>query len=195
MAVDLSSLLERIDRAETLMVQGDARAANELFAGAWNDVSKDAARLEAFGRTSAFWLLMSGREALFVLGRHQAVMTVCKMAADLFSNDGLVMGNPHFHLRAGQSRHLLSEGTDPEAGGTDLARALAAGGSEMFRGEEPRFFHLAASLVMPPAGLRNWEGPGLGTHVQLLNGVSPGGYLAAQFAEKFGRPPPYGPAN
>lgn len=186
---DAADVRTRLAEADRLMAEGAHKHANEVYAAAWNRVSKDKALIEAFGRRGAFWILMSGLESLFVSGRHDTVMTVCQMAAHVFAKDDVVVGNPYFHLRAGQSRHVLSGQETPKAGLNDLVHALECGGSEIFAGEDPKFLHMAASRVMPPEGVRNWEQPGLGRRVFALNGAT--GHLATVFAQKYGAPPPY----
>lgn len=190
-------------KVKRLRAEGDAHmraarhaAANSAYADAWGELANDEVLMDRYGRTQAFWLLMSGMDASFRNGDMEAAFNICALTLRSFVDDGLVVGNPFFHLRVGQIKLELTEdsaeGGSDEGAVDDLARALIGGGIEVFRGEDPEYLTLITGLLEPPEGYGSWDetaGRDEAACRNLLNGAE--GFLLEQFTWKFGKPPPY----
>lgn len=103
----------------------------------------------------------------------------------------LYVGNPLYHLRAGQSHFERGDADGRRQAGDDLTRALLGGGVELFDGEDQRYLAFAAKLLEPPDAYPHWpatRGSG-GPARHRLNHAT--GYLADVLTKKFGRRPPY----
>lgn len=162
---------------------GDAA---DKYAAAWRLVTSNPAEREAYTPERAFWLMMAGLEAAFRAGQHGAVLGMGKAAHQQFARfEGLVVGNPYFHLRMGQAKFERQPGKSHETGpGTaldELTRALICGGTALFREEDPTYLAAVQAVLDPPDGFASWDEAGEieGAATEVLRGAE--GYLGAMF--------------
>ncbi len=184
--------------ADALMREGSYVAANGLYWRAWENYTTQrrsahaAGTVDAFDEANppaaAFWLLISGANAQFLAGDAEACVDTLVTVFDLFKDIGLVVGNPFFHLRLGQASLELEPNSiaDNTSIATDnLARALICGGTEIFEGEDPKYFSQITMILRPPAGFESWEqAKGYGCSVDKLADAPE--LLAELFARKYG---------
>lgn len=189
--------------ADDAMRRGDFRSANAHYCAAWDNYAEKRNAASAVGSVrqfdktntsaDAFWLLLSGANARFLIRDFEGCLDTCVTAFDLFKDLGYVVGNPLFHLRLGQSSFELDPPGDRDPAGMtidNLARALICGGIEIYRHEDDKYLEPVIQVLCPPKGFSSWnEAVGEGCSVGKLNGVS--GFLADLIATKYGAPPPY----
>jgi hypothetical protein len=183
---------------DAAMAAGRYAEADEAYARAWNMLVETPRGIDDYGLEAAFWLLVSRMDALYRRGElaqaHDAGARIQRAFA------GLALGNPFFHLRAGQLLFAL-DGEAIHAGdgrGTcadHLARALICGGIDLFEGEDPKYLGFVLPRLKPPKGYPSWEatsrrqGGDAALSRDRLNGAP--AYLHAELARRFGDPPPY----
>ena len=136
---------------------------------------------------------MSGGNSQFCAGDYAGCLEACELTLMAFRELGCVVGNPFFHLRAGQASFELDEGGSHDPAGTsidNLARALICGGVEIFNKEDDKYLDSVLEVLEPPQGYSSWrEATGQGCSVDLLNGAT--GFLVDSLIEKYGSTPPY----
>jgi len=181
-----------VRQADQLAASGDYGTAVGHYSEAWEVICSDRPDHEI---EEAFWLLMSWVNANFLAGEFREAHHLCIETFQVFADHGMVVGNPFFHLRAGQCDYELAPPNEPmsaEAASSvdNLSRALITGGPEIFEGEDPKYLEPILLLLQPPEGFASWaEARGQGCSADLLNGST--GHLRDLFTQKYGSPPPY----
>ena len=189
--------------ADECMRSKDYSQANSYYCAAWNDYAEQRINAEAIGdiRTfderhtanEAFWLLLSGANAQFLVSDYDGCIDTAIVAYNLFKELGFVVGNPFFHLRFGQASYELeSQGkcNDDNTTIDNLARALICGGIEIFKNEDPKYLDSVVKVLRPPKGFNSWANAiDQGCSIDKLNGAT--GFLLETFTLKYGVPPPY----
>jgi len=125
----------------------------------------------------AFWRYLAFADAAIQAGNAQLAVKVIRGAFGLAKAGIQVVGNPYFHLKAGQTKWLLAE--DPRAPGPgspqdELARALIGGGIDLLDGAWPDQRAFILQVMKPPQGLTSWEqtrGRGGATSGELANAL------------------------
>ena len=133
------------------MEEGDAQAAATLYERAW-------LRSEEHEPEARFWLGMNAVDAALAAGDPSRAFDATRAVyAALGSIPGVVVGNPFFHLRAGQCKYELLSPHEHESAIDDLARALIGAGIEIFDGEDARYRAATTLVLPPPVGFASWE--------------------------------------
>lgn len=165
---------------DELMRAGQPADAHDAYQSAWNDGGCD---LGDPGRQ--VWFLVAAANANLRAGDPDGAWEASVVLFRNFRDDGVVVGNPLFHLVAGLAAFELD---DREAAVDHLARTLICGGPDMFTGEDPRHLEHLKQMMRPPAELGTWDGY-QGCSRDRLNGTT--GYLAELLTDRLGAPPPY----
>ena len=189
----VETMLRLRQQGDAAMSAGRLDEAQQCFLDAWQLILIDGTTLGTLGITRAFWLLMSALDAQFRRASYAEAFETLRVALPMF--EPLVIGNPYFHLRAGQIKVEL--GVDPGDHGAgsavdELARALIGGGVDLFNGEHPKYLALIERILKPPHGYSSWAqtaGRDLASTRDMLNGAE--GFLRDALAWKFSKPPPY----
>jgi hypothetical protein len=182
------------------MARGRFAEADGCYAEAWTLLVHHPEVCDEYTDDQAFWLLLSGMDALYRSGGVETAFDVCVLIQRTFPRQST--GNPFFHLRAGQCAFVVNgeaEARDPASTCVDnLARALITGGIDLFSGEEPRYLALVVPHLRPPAGHASWaatsrhHGVDESCSRDKLNDAPP--YLREELARKLG-PGPYPPTR
>ena len=90
------------------------------------------------------WLFTAIGDCEFLLGAYSAAREALQKA--VVSPDGL--GNPYIHLRLGQAHFELG---DLENSADELARAYMGAGSQIFEGEDPKYWAFMQTKLHAPA--------------------------------------------
>jgi tetratricopeptide (TPR) repeat protein len=169
-----------IEKADELMRANRAGEALEAYQAAWSHLRDD------LNDTQRVWLLLSLANAAVRHDDYEEAFEALSALSQGYSETGLVVGNPLFHLLVGLSYHGLGE--NPEGQTDNFARALICGGPEIFAGEAPVHLEKIQQILEPPTESGTWTGYE-GASRDLLNGAT--GYLRELLTEKIGTPPPY----
>ncbi len=180
-----------------IRIADESMAANQLdkaynyYSDAWETLCEDRPEHKP---EEAFWLMMSWANSVFAAQDYEQCYEIMGEAYAIFKDMGLVVGNPFFHLRVGQSAYELAE-TDEQrfdqSGQAidNLARALITGGIEIFAGEDDRYLTPVLDVLRPPEGFESWhDATGQGCSIDLLDTST--GHLRSVFEKKYGRPLP-----
>ena len=125
-------------RGDELLECGDDRAAIEQYQRAWDLLPEPRTDWSA-----ATWILTAIADAHFLHGRFAEARDALLLA--MHCPDAV--GNPFLHLRLGQSCLELG---DQRRAADELARAYMAEGTEIFDGEDPKYFQFVQSVLKPP---------------------------------------------
>jgi len=169
-----------ISKGDEHMRAQRAGEALEAYQAAWTQ-SRD-----QLNQSQQVWLLLSIANAAVRYSDYEKAFDALSALPEHYSDTGIVVGNPLFHLLVGLSYHGLGE--SPEGETDSFARALICGGPEIFAGEDPSHLEQIQSILEPPAELGTWKNYE-GCSRDLLNGAT--GFLHDLLTEKIGAPPPY----
>jgi len=97
---------------------------------------------------ASVWILAALGDACFLSGQFERGKDTFQEAM----HGPSALGNPFLHLRLGQCQ--LELGFDILAG-DELTRAYMAEGTDIFRGEDPKYFKLIQGLLQAPPG--GWQ--------------------------------------
>jgi hypothetical protein len=132
------------------------------------------------------WLLLSIANAAVRAEEFDEALGALSALVEHFSDTGIVVGNPLFHLLVGLGYHGLGENPDGET--DNFARALICGGPAIFDNEDPAHLEKIQRILKPPAETGQWEGY-TGCSRDLLDDAP--GYLRELLTDRLGQAPPY----
>lgn len=149
-----------VQEVQLLRAEGDAHMAKRKFNDAEQCYGQAWAAFapNAYDDEEGFWLLMSLLDANFERTEYDGAMEVLGIAFRNFGEQAI--GNPYFHLRAGQLKFCFdpqSNDTGPGSAFDELARALIGGGIELFDDEKDHWKKMITDILPPPNGYRSWE--------------------------------------
>lgn len=144
MTKELSDEIHR--RVAELCGQGDAlagdrryEAAAKRYAEAWALLPHPKEEWEA-----ATWILAAMGDAAFL--KRDFVQALEHFSLGIRSGG---LGNPFFHLRAGECAFELGQWTRAD---DELTRAYMGAGKEIFEKEDPKYFRRLEGRLHPPSG-------------------------------------------
>lgn len=169
-----------IDVADDQMRAGDHEQALKTYQSGWEQ------RAGAMHNVERVWLLLSIANAAVRAGDFEEAFGALSALVEHYSDTGIVVGNPLFHLLVGASYHGLDE--NPEGETDNFARALICGGPAIFTDEDPAHLERMKSILKPPAETGTWEGY-TGCSRDTLDDAP--GYLRELLIARLGQAPPY----
>ncbi len=169
-----------IEIADNLMRENRPEDALKAYLAAWPQLQCK------LGITEQVWLLLSIANAAVRGGDFEEALAALSALPERYSESGIVVGNPLFHLLVGLTLHGLNE--DPDGETDNFARALICGGPDLFGGEAPVHLKRMKELLLPPVETGTWDGYG-GCSRDHLNDAT--GYLREFLTARLGSPPPY----
>ena len=172
--------MDKIAKADQLMRDNEPQLAFQTYQEAWTEHSPDPDQQERV------WLLLALANAAIRAGEFEEAFDALYVLPQHYSETGIVVGNPLFHLLVGLSLHGMNDNQDAQT--DNFARALICGGPEIFNGEDPSHLENIQQILKPPAETGTWTGY-VGCSRDQLNDST--GYIRELITKKIGSDPPY----